>query len=70
MTWDSEGKNRNGEPKKSGLLPAGDNAKEVVEVLAAMYTALHNPENATDDDAKDEHGEPVKMVDHEKEIEE
>ena len=55
MTCANEGKNHNGEPKKSGLLPAGDKAKEVVEVLAAMYRATHNPEDAADVDAKDEH---------------
>jgi len=50
MTWADEGKNHNGEPKKPELLPPVDKAKEIVEVLAAMYRAMQNPEDATNDD--------------------
>ncbi len=53
MTWDSEGKNHNGEPKKSGLLPAVDKAKEIIEILAAMYRTAHNPEDVADNDHAD-----------------
>jgi len=45
MTWADEGKYQNGEPKKPELLPTGDEAKEIIEVLAAMYRATHNPED-------------------------
>ena len=50
MTWGNEGKSDNGQPKKSELLPTGDKAKEIVELLAAMYRAMQNPEDATNDD--------------------
>jgi hypothetical protein len=49
MTWPDVEKNHNDEPKKSKLLPAGDNAKEIVELLAAMYRAIHHPEDAAND---------------------
>jgi len=50
MTWANEEKGDNGQPKKSELLPTGDKAKEIIEVLAAMYRAMQNPEDATNDD--------------------
>lgn len=50
MTWANEEKGDNGQPKKSELLPPVDKAKEIVEVLAAMYRAMQNPEDATNDD--------------------
>ncbi len=50
MTWGNEEKSDNGQPKKSELLPTGDKAKEIVELLAAMYRAMQNPEDATNDD--------------------
>ena len=52
MTGGDEGKNRNGEPKKSELLPKGREAKEIVAVLAAMYRATHNPEDMPNDDTE------------------
>lgn len=56
MTWADERKNHNDEPKKSELLPTGDSAKEIIEVLAAMYRTAHNPEDAADNDhANDGH---------------
>ncbi len=33
MTWTDEEKSHNGEPKKSELLPTGERATEIVEVL-------------------------------------
>ena len=54
MTWSNEEKGHNGEPKKPDLLPTGDKAKEIIEVLVAMYRATHNPEDATNDE-KSEH---------------
>ena len=53
MTWADEN-NHNGEPKKPELLPTGEKTKELVEVLAALYQAMHNPEDAADD-GKNEH---------------
>lgn len=53
MTWANEGKSHNGEPKKSELLPTGEKAKEIVEVLVAMYRAMHNLEDAHDDDSNE-----------------
>ena len=50
MTWSNEEKSHNGEPKKPELLSPVDKAKEIVEVLAAMYRAMQNPEDATNDD--------------------
>jgi len=55
MTCANEGKSRNGEPTKSDLLPKGREAKEIVEVLAAMYRAMQNPEDATNDEDGSEH---------------
>ncbi len=54
MTWADEEKSHNGEPKKPELLPTGGKAKELREVLAAMYRAMHNPEDATNEE-KSEH---------------
>ena len=48
MNWENEGKSHNGKPKNSGLLPTGDKAKEIVELLAEMCRAMHNPEDTTD----------------------
>jgi hypothetical protein len=50
MKWANEEKGDNGEPKKSELLPTGEEAKEIVEVLVAMYQSMHNPEAAANDD--------------------
>jgi hypothetical protein len=50
MTWADEGKNHKSEPKKSGLLPKGREAKEIVAVLAAIYQATHNPKEMPNDD--------------------
>ena len=55
MAWADEGKNHNGEPKKPELLPTGNKAKEIVEVLVAMYLVMHNHGDATNDDEKSEH---------------
>ncbi len=55
MTWADEGESHNGEPKKPELLPTGDKAKEIVEVLAAMYRAIHNLGDATNDEDGSEH---------------
>lgn len=54
MACADEEKNHNDEPKKSELLPQGDEAKQIVEVLAAMYLATRT-EDRTDDDATHEH---------------
>jgi hypothetical protein len=55
MTWGNEGKSDNEQPKKSELLPTGDKAKEIVEVLTAMYRAIQNPEDATNDEDRGGH---------------
>jgi hypothetical protein len=55
MTCANEGKNHNGEPKKPELLPTGDKATEVVEVLVEMYRAIHNAEDVANGDDRDEH---------------
>ena len=54
MTWADEGKNQNGESKKPELLPTGDEAKEILDVLAAMFRDTPNPEDPTNADAKRE----------------
>ena len=54
MTWSNEEKSQNGESKKSELLPTGERVKEIIEVLTAMYRAIQNPEDATNDE-KSEH---------------
>ena len=54
MTWADEGKNQNGESKKPELLPTGDEAKEILDVLAAMFRDTPNPEDSTNADAKRE----------------
>ncbi len=54
MTWPDDGRSHNGEPKKSELLPRGDKAKEIVEVLAAIYRAMHSAEGATNDNETSE----------------
>lgn len=53
MSWADEGKSDNGEPKKPGLLPAGDKAREIIELLAAMYRVMHNAEDVADNDHAD-----------------
>ncbi len=53
MTWADED-NHSDEPKKLELLPRGDKAKEIVEVLAAIYRAMHSAEGATNDDETSE----------------
>jgi hypothetical protein len=50
MTCEDEGKSNNGQWKKSELLPRGDKAKEIVEVLAEMYRVIYNPEDVRNDD--------------------
>ena len=70
MTCADEGKSHNSEPKKSKLLPTGGKAKELIEVLAAMYRAMHNPENATNDDDRSEHANQCRDAGPEKEGEE
>jgi len=37
MTRANEGKSHSDEPKKPQLLPKGDKAEEIIEVLAAMW---------------------------------
>jgi len=54
MTWSNEEKSQNGESKKPELLPTGERVKEIIEVLTAMYRAIQNPEDATNDE-KSEH---------------
>ena len=49
MTWANERESHDGEPKKRELLPKGDKANKIVEVLVAMYRAIHNPEDAAND---------------------
>ena len=44
----------NGRTKKPCMLPTGEQAKEITEVLAAMYQAARKPEDTVDDDANDE----------------
>ena len=53
MTWANEGNNDNDEPKKSELLPTGNKARETIELLAAMYRAMHNAEDVADNDQPD-----------------
>ena len=60
MTWANEGKSHNGKPKKSELLPTGDKANEIIEALAAMYRAIHNTEEATNDDDRSEHADQLR----------
>ena len=55
MTWPNEGNSDNGKEKKPVLLPTGEQAKEIIEILAAIYRTAYKPEDAVDDDAKDEH---------------
>jgi hypothetical protein len=50
MTCANEGKNHGDEPKKPELLPTGEKAKELVEVLVAMYRAIPNAKDAANDD--------------------
>ena len=50
MTCADEGKSDKDKRRKSELLPRGDEAKEIVDVLAAMYRSMHNPEAAANDD--------------------
>lgn len=54
MTCANEEKSQNGEPKKPELLPAGDKAKEIIEVLAAMYRATPNAKDAINGYARSE----------------
>jgi len=55
MTTPDEGNSDNGKWKKPGLLPTGEQAKDIVELLAAIYLAVYKPEDTADDEAKDEH---------------
>ena len=52
MTEANERDNYRGKPKKSELLPIGAKAREVLEVLAAMYRAIENPEDIGNDDQR------------------
>jgi len=58
MTQANEQKNHNGEAKKPELLPTGDKAKGIVEVLLAIYLAMERPEDIANDDMG------VKNADH------
>jgi len=49
-------KERATKAKKSELLPPVGKAKELIEVLAAMFRAMQNPPDATNDDDRGEHG--------------
>lgn len=42
--------------KKAELLPPVGKAKELIEVLTAMFRAMQNPEEATNYDDRGEHG--------------
>ena len=53
MTWPNKGKNHNGESKKSVLLPTGEKAKAIIEVLAAMFRDMRNPEDPANADARE-----------------
>ena len=55
MTWGNEEKSHNDESKKPELLPTGDKAKEIVELLAEMCRAMQNPEDVTNDEDRSEH---------------
>lgn len=55
MTRESEGKHHGGEPKKPDLLATGEKAKEIVEVLAEMYRAVHGQTEAGNKDDSSEH---------------
>ena len=70
MTWANEGNNDNDEPNKSELLPTGDKARELIEVLAAMYRATHNPEDMPNDDTEVEGANHQKDNEYKKEGEE
>lgn len=50
MIQPNEQKNHTGEPKKSELLPTGDKAKGIIEVLLAIYQAMERPEDIANDD--------------------
>ena len=54
MTWANEREGHDGEPKKRELLPKGDKANEIVEVLVAMFRA-HNSEDAAKGGDSSEH---------------
>ena len=51
----NEESNQKCKPEKSELLPTGEKAKELIEVLAAIFRAMHNPEAAANDDDRSEH---------------
>lgn len=55
MTRIDEENSDNGRTKKPCMLPTGEQAKDIVELLAAMYLAVYKPEDTADDEAKDEH---------------
>jgi len=55
MTRIDEDNSDNGRTKKPCMLPTGEQAKLIVELLAAMYLAVHNSEDTADDEAKDQH---------------
>jgi len=70
MTWADEAKNHNDEPKKSRLLPTGDQTTEIVELLVAMYRAVHNPDDVTHDDTEVGSANHQKDTEYKKEGEE
>ena len=55
----NERKNHNGE-SKSELLPTGEKAKVIIEVLATMFRDTRNPEDPTTDDAREKDAYPGK----------
>jgi hypothetical protein len=55
MITPDEGNSDNGKAKKPDLLPTGEQAKEIIEVLAAIYLAVYKSEDTVDDEANDEH---------------
>ena len=46
--------NGHGQSKKSELLPTGENAKAMIEVLAAMFRETRNSEVSANADAREE----------------
>ena len=50
MSRADEQEDHSKETEKPGLLPAGEEAKELIEILAALYRAVHNPKGTEDGD--------------------
>jgi hypothetical protein len=55
MCQANEQNNQKCEPKRPELLPAGEKANEIIEVLTAMYRAAHDLEDGANEDDKNEH---------------